>query len=851
MATTVAAYQIDLRAQTRRLSRDLRRATQLWKRHSRAVGRDLAAMRQATLRLSAAIGGTVAASAVVATRTLREYEAVLHQITAITGVSRGEMSAYATALDEIGLAAGRGPVEMATALLRVTSAGFEGAEALDIVRQSAQASAAQLGDTSDIVSAATSAMSAFRDQGLTAAQAVNTLVEAARLGTADAADYAQALAQAQPLAASLGVTYQELAGSVAVLTRSLSGNASVAGTQVRAILQGFIKPSQTAVNLVEDLGISFESLGEKISNAGLHQTLVDLDTELRRGGSSLADYFTSAEALAGALGLVRGGGDEARSVISAMTDDLLVTRQAWEDVQGSTLLTSDQLGAALQQIRLAFSQGLSGELVRNLDITAQAAGGLRDAARGVGVAIGRVIASMRRAAAVAWDYRGVIALLGTSLIAVRVAIIGKRVLLAVLTLAKAMRALALATLFALKSLFALVARNPLIIIATAITAVVTTLSVSTGDIGRYLASWYDLFKAAALGVVANFGVIRPAFRALFAGIGLTIRAALQRNVLDPLNASIKAVFATVNTALGLLGQSGLDFGGRIEITLDSTAAVEHARRAYAEYEAAREEAEKSKTAFAQQLGEVAGLTLTAVQNVGEGIGAATSFAKDAIKSVTEFVTDPKAGVDALIADILATAEELAGARSQIGEAAGAGGAFVPPPLPSFDIPEPSGDQQGIDRFGVSLTERLSDAASRAISQGDFKGVGDALVTSLQDALSRVISTSLQSIFGGFLQSFLGRLFPGIGGGGFFQHGGIVPGTGNEARVIVAHAGEVVLNRRQQQALLNGRAGGQNQFVFAPQLVGLPDEAVDRVFQNQLPAWALQVEENLRSRGAIA
>ena len=100
----------------------------------------------------------------------------------------------------------------------------------------------------------------------------------------------------------------------------------------------------------------------------------------------------------------------------------------------------------------------------------------------------------------------------------------------------------------------------------------------------------------------------------------------------------------------------------------------------------------------------------------------------------------------------------------------------------------------------NITERTS---------GFMDGLGDLFSKGYDD-----ISSTLSNLFssfsggggggGGFSFDGVGDFFSGLFA---FQTGGVVPGLGNEPQLIVAHAGELVLNKQQQQALLSGRTGG--------------------------------------------
>ena len=85
-----------------------------------------------------------------------------------------------------------------------------------------------------------------------------------------------------------------------------------------------------------------------------------------------------------------------------------------------------------------------------------------------------------------------------------------------------------------------------------------------------------------------------------------------------------------------------------------------------------------------------------------------------------------------------------------------------------------------------------------------------------------------------IASSIGSLF-----GGFFADGGVIPGKAGQPMPIIAHGGEVVLNKSQQNALLNGNMGNNGtapspNYVYAPQIktVATKDEIFSILDKNQ-------------------
>ena len=266
---------------------------------------------RAVSRLDFALGGLAAnlASAAVSQgldavrdslRELVGFETSLARITGLVGVAAGEVDAMGRSLLALAPGVGRGPGELADALFAVTSAGARGAGAIDVVRQSARAAAAGLGDTATVADAVTSAMNAYGDGVLDAGAATGVLVAAVREGKLEAASLAPALGRVLPIASELGVEFGEIAAGVAALSRvGLSAAESV--TAIRAALQAIQKPSQGAVRAAEALGLSFEDLGRTLRHRGLLAALSDMRAATEAQGGALSDLIPEIEGLTAAM----------------------------------------------------------------------------------------------------------------------------------------------------------------------------------------------------------------------------------------------------------------------------------------------------------------------------------------------------------------------------------------------------------------------------------------------------------------------------------------------------------------------------------------------------------------------
>ena len=79
-----------------------------------------------------------------------DFESSMSKIEGLVGVARSEVDRMKESVLDLAGPTAKAPQELADALFFVTSAGFRGADAMDVLEKSAKASAAGLGETKQV-----------------------------------------------------------------------------------------------------------------------------------------------------------------------------------------------------------------------------------------------------------------------------------------------------------------------------------------------------------------------------------------------------------------------------------------------------------------------------------------------------------------------------------------------------------------------------------------------------------------------------------------------------------------------------------------------------------------------------
>ena len=271
----------------------------------------------------AAIGTVAIGSAKMAA----EFETSFAKIQGLVGVSKEELGALEEAARTLGPQFGKSAQEAAEGLFFITSAGLRGAEAVEVLEAALKGSAIGLGDMESLANAATAAMNTYSPAVLSGTQAVDSLAEAVRLGQFAPEELAGSLGRVIPIAAELGVSFQETTGVIAALTRG-GLSASEAVTGVRGAMQAFLKPTAEAATMMEKYGLSTEEVRKSIEEDGFLQTLINLRGAFGDNEEDFTRVIGSIEGLNAVLGLTGANVATNTDIIAQMTDGVGVLDEA-------------------------------------------------------------------------------------------------------------------------------------------------------------------------------------------------------------------------------------------------------------------------------------------------------------------------------------------------------------------------------------------------------------------------------------------------------------------------------------------------------------------------------------------
>jgi len=318
--------------------------------------------------LTAAITLPVVGGGVALAKLGADFDTLVTKIGTLTGAGSQDVEFFRAAVLRLAPALGQSPTDLAQGLLTITSIGPRGAEALDILENSAKAATIGFGSTETVARTVTAALQAYSATGLTAAQATDQLAVGIQAGGAEAEDFAGSLNRVIPIAAQLGVPLSDVISFVATFTK-LGGTADEAVTGLRGALLAMVSPSDQASQALRGIGLSSEALRQEVKDKGLTETLIGLVDAFKGDPQGLSGIVEDVRAL---TGILNTAGVQAKSYRQVTADVV----QANGTIDHELARTRATPGFAMRQVgndAIAVATALGDRLAPALASTLQAA----------------------------------------------------------------------------------------------------------------------------------------------------------------------------------------------------------------------------------------------------------------------------------------------------------------------------------------------------------------------------------------------------------------------------------------------------------------------------------------------
>ncbi|MBX7237668.1 MAG: phage tail tape measure protein, partial [Caldilineales bacterium] len=291
--------------------------------HLRSVGSAMTSIGQSA---SVAITAPLLAAGGAALLLGKNFNEAMANVGAL-GVASDRVNELKGAVQSTAILVGESSQSMAQGLYQVVSAFGDSAESADLLRINAIAAKAGLATTAEAIALTSSVTKAYGDTSASAVgQVADLALQTVALGQTTFPELAASMGRVTPIAASMGVSLEELFGFMATFS-GVTGSAAEVSTQLRGAMQSLMAPTESMQALIGSLG--FETGAAAVENLGLANVLRAVVTAADATGAPLQQYIGSIEGQTLALALAHGQSETFDQKLLAMGQSAGMTAQAF------------------------------------------------------------------------------------------------------------------------------------------------------------------------------------------------------------------------------------------------------------------------------------------------------------------------------------------------------------------------------------------------------------------------------------------------------------------------------------------------------------------------------------------
>lgn len=234
-------------------------------------------------KASTAIIGAGVVVGITALKMAGNYQQLVTAIQTGAGESAKNIGLITKGMQDMAGSVGQTPAELARGLYMIESAGYHGAQGLTVLKSAAQGAAVGSADMQTVASALTTVLHDYSLPVKDANSVTSALVETVASGKTHLQDLSTSLGKVIPVAASLGITFPQVAAAMAVQTNA-GLSARFAASHLSTALLGLVAPSSKSIKVLNAVGLTTTDVKNALADPrkGLGYALTMIEDHIAR-----------------------------------------------------------------------------------------------------------------------------------------------------------------------------------------------------------------------------------------------------------------------------------------------------------------------------------------------------------------------------------------------------------------------------------------------------------------------------------------------------------------------------------------------------------------------------------------
>jgi TP901 family phage tail tape measure protein len=279
-------------------------------------------------RRMAVVGAVIAAPLVLSAKAAVDFEEKMSNVATLIDTSQESISQMGENVLDLSKKLPVPIEELTTALYDIRSAGIVAEKSMETLDASARLAKAGLGTVQEATNITTSALNAFKLEGLSAAQTTDILFKTVKAGKTTIAELSQGFGANAAIVESAGVKLADFSAATAALTTS-GTPAAQAQNQIKASIIALQKPTPDMEKVFKKLGVT---TGKEliVKSGSLVNAFEAVNKTTKELGLSQTDVFSRVEGLAAVISLTGASNEAYTNTLLDMKEGSNAVNEAFE-----------------------------------------------------------------------------------------------------------------------------------------------------------------------------------------------------------------------------------------------------------------------------------------------------------------------------------------------------------------------------------------------------------------------------------------------------------------------------------------------------------------------------------------
>ena len=265
----------------------------------------------------------------------KEFESAMKEVQTISKAVQNNYKGISKEIIDMSKTVPDNAQKLTKALYQIVSAGYDGAEAMKILRTSAELAVASVTDTFTAADALTYVMNAYGVAAGTAADISSKLFTIVRLGKVKMEELGPTISIVTGLAAQAGLEFNELAAIYAEAVKKIQPH--IVSTGIRGIVTAMLRVSKgtgEAADKARELGIEFDI--SALKSKGFKQILKEIIEATKGNEAALMSLFPNVRGLIGLLAIMTDDGEAFNKTLKEIENSTGATEKAFKTMMETT-----------------------------------------------------------------------------------------------------------------------------------------------------------------------------------------------------------------------------------------------------------------------------------------------------------------------------------------------------------------------------------------------------------------------------------------------------------------------------------------------------------------------------------